>query len=463
MKNKVMECIKRYGLIESHGKVLIGVSGGPDSMALLYVLMEIRKEIPFSIYVAHVNHGVRGIEADEDEQFVKDEALKNGIPYYSRRIDMDGYAREHKISSEDAGRILRYKFFREITSSLGGGKIAVAHNKDDQAETLMMRFMRGTGIDGLKGMEYKNDDIIRPILGISRSEIEKYIKTNKIKTRLDRTNLEPIYSRNKIRLELIPYIEENFNPNIIDTLWRISVTSQRDSSFLKKLSYEKYKEIVKFEDGNSIILCRDKFLSEHEAIEFRIIRHCIGNLVGNLQGITETHIRDVVELFRGETGKSIDLINCIKAKTSYDDLIIEVDKGEEKVSYNQSISLGDYTYFEELGFTIETKVLPVEEVKFNFKDRFIKYFDYDRIVGILRIRNRLPGDAFIPFGMKGTKKLKDYFIDEKVPIPDRDTIPILVDEDNIVWIIGMRISEYYKITPGTKNVLVVKYIKNNQI
>lgn len=463
MKSKAMECIKRYELINPHEKVLIGVSGGPDSMALLYVLMEIRKEIPFSIYVAHVNHGVRGMEADEDEEFVKNEALKNDIPYYSKRIDMDGYAREHKISSEDAGRILRYKFFREIISSLGGGKIAVAHNKDDQAETLLMRFMRGTGIDGLRGMEYKNDDIIRPILGISRSEIEEYIKSNNIKTRLDRTNLEPIYSRNKIRLELIPYIESNFNPNIVDTLWRISATSQRDSSFLKELSHEKYKQMVKFEDGNSIILCRGKFLLEHEAIKFRIIRHCIEKLSGNLKGITETHIRDVVELSKGETGKSIDLINCIKVKTSYDDLIIEVDKVKEKVSYNKSISIGEYTYFKELGFAVETKVLPVEEVKFNFKDRFIKYFDYDRIVGILTIRNRLPGDVFVPFGMKGTKKLKDYFIDEKVPIPDRDTIPILVDEKNIIWIIGMRTSEYYKITPETKNVLVVKYIKNNQI
>lgn len=464
MKIKVMESIKKYGLIESGDKVVIGVSGGPDSMALLYVLMEICEEIPFSIYIAHVNHGVRGIEADEDERFVKAEALKHNIPYYSRRIDMEGYAIKHKISSEDAGRILRYGFFREIISSLGDGKIAVAHNKNDQAETLMMRFMRGTGIDGLKGMEYINDDIIRPILNISRSEIEEYICVNKIRTRLDRTNLQPIYSRNKIRLELIPYIEEKFNPNIIDTLWRTSTTSYRDSSFLQEFSYAKYKQMLKFEDKDSIILYRGMFLNEHEAIQYRVVRHCIQNLADGLKGITETHIRDVVDLFnRGDTGKSIDLINHIKAKTSYNDLILEVGKGEEKVRFNYNVPIGEYTYLKELNCAVETKILPLEKIQFDFKERFIKYFDCDKIVGALYIRNRLPGDMFNPFGMKGTKKLKDYFIDEKVSIPNRDTIPILVDEENIMWIIGMRTSEYYKITSETKNVLVVKYTKNNEL
>lgn len=464
MKKKVVEGIGKYGLIESGDNVLIGVSGGPDSMALFYVLMEICEEFPFSIYIAHVNHGVRGVEADADEAFVKGEALRHGIPYYSRRIDMDGYARKHKISSEDAGRILRYKFFREIISTLENGKIAVAHNKNDQAETLMMRFMRGTGIDGLKGMEYINGDIIRPLLDITRLEIEDYIRKNKIKTRLDRTNLEPIYNRNKIRLELIPYIEDNFNPNIIETLWRTSSTAYRDSSFLQEYSYEKYKQVVKFESKDSIVLHRLKYLHVHEAIRFRIIRHCIENLPGGLKGITQTHISSVVELFnRGDTGKSIDLINNIVAKTSYNDLILEVGEDERKVNYSYSLPIGEYSYFKELNCGVETKILPIEKIQFNFKERFIKYFDYDKIESALYIRNRLPGDMFNPFGMSGTKKLKDFFIDEKVPISLRNNVPMLVDKDNIMWIIGIRTSERYKITSETKNVLVVRYIKNNQI
>ncbi len=464
MKNKVMEGIRKYGLIEYGDNVLIGVSGGPDSMALFYVLMEICKEFPFSIYIAHVNHGVRGVEADEDEAFVKEEATKHNIPYYSRTIDMDGYARKHKISSEDAGRMLRYGFFREIISTLGSGKIAVAHNKNDQAETLLMRFMRGTGIDGLKGMEYINGDIIRPLLDVSRIEIEDYIKKNNIETRLDKTNLEPIYSRNKIRLELIPYIEENFNPNIVDTLWRTSNTAYIDSSFLQEYSHNKYKEVVKLESSDKVVLNRLKFLDVHEAIRFRIVRHCFENLPGGLRGITQTHISDVVELFnKGDTGKSIDLANNIVARISYEDLILKVRKDKEKVNYSYSLPIGGHTYFKDLNSTIETRILPIEKVQFNLKERFIKYFDYDKIVSALYIRNRLPGDMFNPFGMNGTKKLKDFFIDEKIPISLRNNVPMLVDNDNIIWIIGIRTSDRYKVTTNTKKVLMVRYIKNNEI
>ena len=175
---------------------------------------------------------------------------------------MEEYAKEKGLSSEEAGRALRYGFFREILSSIGGGKIAVAHNKNDQAETLLMRFFRGTGIDGLKGMEYKNEDIIRPILGIERSEIEKYLLDRNIESRLDKTNLEPIYNRNKIRLELIPYIKKYFNPNIIDTLWRTSEVVSVDSNFLERYSKETYSKLVKKREKNSIILDGSLFVKE---------------------------------------------------------------------------------------------------------------------------------------------------------------------------------------------------------
>lgn len=464
MRDKVLECINKNNLIEPGDNVLIGVSGGPDSMALLYVLMEIKSIIPFSIYIAHVNHGVRGLEADMDEQFVKEEAQKNNIPYYSKRIDMEGYAREHKLSREDAGRILRYGFFRDIISSLGGGKIAVAHNKNDQAETVMMRFLRGSGIDGLKGMDYISGNVIRPILDISRFEIEDYIKLHKIETRLDRTNLETVYNRNKIRLELIPYIEEHFNPNLVDTLHRTSRIAQMDSDLLQEITLEKYQIVVKYEDKNSIILCKDNFLYQHEGIKFRIIRQCIQNLSGKLQGVTEAHVRNVVELFKGETGKKINIANGIVAKTSYDDLIIKINENEIVSSFNYKIPTGERIYIKELDTYLESLVLPIDKVQLNFNERFIKFFDYDKIKGDLYLRNRKLGDVFTPFGMRGSKKIKDYFIDEKIPISHRDRIPLLVDDNNnILWIIGMRTSELYKITTETKNVLVVKYIKHNDI
>ena len=460
MKNKVLEAIKEYGLIEENDNIVIGLSGGPDSMALLHILLDIKEDMNFNIFIAHVNHGVRGEEALADEKFVEKLAKDLNLPYYSKRVNMEKYAKEMGLSSEEAGRALRYGFFREILSSIGGGKIAVAHNKNDQAETLLMRFFRGTGIDGLKGMEYKNEDIIRPILGIERSEIEKYLLDRNIKTRLDKTNLEPIYNRNRIRLELIPYIKKYFNPNIIDTLWRTSEVVSVDSNFLERYSKETYSKLVKKREKNSIILDGSLFVKEDRSIQQRVIRNCILEINGDLQGFTHRHILDILTLFleRG-TGKSIDLVNNTVAKTSYEDFIIEKRKSVEQGDFLFKIKHEGFTYIDELQLSLNLRILPIEEIKTDIKGKFVKYFDYDKIVGDLYIRNRRNGDRFIPYGMKGSKKIKNYFIDEKIPKEKRDSIPLITDEENILWVVGYRTSDIFKITKDTKNVLVIELLK----
>ncbi|NLJ78095.1 MAG: tRNA lysidine(34) synthetase TilS, partial [Tissierellia bacterium] len=304
MKVKVLNTIRKYELIDDGDNIVIGLSGGPDSMALLHILLEIREEIDFNIFIAHVNHGVRGDEALADEEFVRNLSEDLDLPYYSRITNMDEYARAKGISSEEAGREIRYGFFREILSEIGGGKIAVGQNKDDQAETLIMRFFRGTGIDGLRGMEYKNDDIIRPILGIERLEIEEYLSSRGISSRLDRTNLEPIYNRNRIRLEMMPYIKENYNPNIVDTLWRTSEIASVDSDFLEQYARKAYENILKRDMQYGVVLDSTLFEEEHTGIQQRILRNCILDINGNLQGLTQTHIADMLKLFlEGDTGK----------------------------------------------------------------------------------------------------------------------------------------------------------------
>ena len=459
MKDRVLENIRKYNLIENGDNIIIGLSGGPDSMALLYVLLDI-DEIDFNIHIAHVNHGVRGKEALEDENFVRDLAKKLKLPYYSTRVNMDEYAKEKGLSSEEAGRELRYGFFRKIATELGGGKIAVAHNKNDQAETILMRLFRGTGIDGLCGMDFISKDIIRPILDIERAEIEKYLEDKNIETRLDKTNLETIYNRNKIRLELIPYIKENFNPNIIDALWRTSRIANIDNEFLELYTKKSYDNMVKKIEKDSIILDSHSFLKEEKSIQQRIIRNIIIYINGSIQGLTEQHISNILELFiKGGTGKSIDIIDNIIAKTSYDDLIIEKKKDIEIKDYIYKIPINGSTYIEELGFKISTEIVSVNNLDIYTKDRFIKYFDYDKINKGLYIRNRKAGDRFVPYGMKGNKKLKDYFIDEKVPKEKRDLIPILVDEENILWIVGYRISDLYKITDATETALKIFFEK----
>ena len=459
MKNKVLENIKKYNLIEDGDNIVIGLSGGPDSMALLYVLLDI-EEINFNIYLAHVNHGVRGEEALKDETFVEDLAQKLELPYYSTRVNMNQYAKEKGLSSEEAGRELRYGFFRKIAKELGHGKIAVAHNKNDQAETLLLRLFRGTGVDGLCGMDFISQDIIRPILNIERAEIEKYLEDRNIETRLDKTNLESIYNRNKVRLELIPYIEENFNPNIVEALWRTSRLASLDNEFLELYTKKSYDSMVEKIGEDSIVLDRNRFLKENRSIQQRIIRNGIIHINNNVQGLTEQHISNILKLFiEGRTGKSIDIIDNIVAKTSYDNLIIEKKKDIVIGDYLYELSMEGNTYIEELGFKISTEIVSADGLDIYTGNRFIKYFDYDKIEEGLYIRNRKVGDRFIPYGMTGNKKLKDYFIDEKIPRDKRDQIPILVDKENILWIIGYRISDLYKITDSTKTILKISFEK----
>lgn len=457
MIEKVIRTIKEYELVKKNDRILIGVSGGPDSIALLDVLNKITKDIEFNIYVAHINHLSRGIESDKDEIYVKEICEKLNIPFYSKRIDMKNYAKERKLCEEEAGREIRYSFFRDILKKLNGGKIAVAHNKNDQAETLFMRILRGTGVDGLKGMEFKNNDIIRPLLDITRDEIEDYLKSENINPRIDKTNLEPIYSRNKVRLELIPYIKENFNNGIIDTLCRTSKLMKIESDYLKSESRKLYELVLLERNTNKIKLDKEKFYKIHFAMKLRVLRLCIEKIIGNTKGLEEKHINKIIDILNKETGKSINISNNIIVTNSYNELIIEKNKVKNKnLDFNYKIDISKDNYIEELNSIIKCEVISNNLKIFN-NNSFIKCFDYDKIKGDVHIRNRKNGDKFVPLGMGGSKKLKDFFIDEKISRELRDAIPIIHDNKNIIWIVGYRISELYKVDKNTKRILVLEY------
>ncbi len=462
MEERVWNTICKYKLIEEDDNIVLGISGGHDSMSLLYLLMEIKKRLSFNLILAHVNHGVRGEDALKDELFVKSISDRLNLKYFSKKVDMVARAKEKNISQEEAGRELRYGFFREIIKTLGKGKIAVAHNRKDQAETLLLRIMRGTGLDGLKAMDFKSGDIIRPILDIDRWEIEKYIYDNKIETVLDRTNLESIYSRNKVRLELIPYIEENFNPNIVDTLFRLSESARIDSEFLEKYTEKKYSKVLIKEEDGKIIFKDSKFEEEDLSIKKRLLRKAIDNLNKGLQGIEEIHITSIIELFsKKETGKKINLPNDIIARVSYNNLIVEKLRRDRSISPTPSLvelEIGE-NVLDDYMLVIDLQILDRREFASQGKYRNVEYFDYNKIVGKSYIRSRKAGDRFKPLGMRGSKKIKDYFIDEKIPREERDKIPLLVDEENIIWVIGYRTSENYKLDRDTEKILRVEYNK----
>lgn len=462
--DKVRKTISEQNMIKAREHIVIGVSGGHDSITLLHILNQLSIDMNFKLHIAHINHGIRGAESDGDEAYVAQLAAKLKIPFYSKKVNMDEYAKANKLSSEEAGREIRYSFFRElINEKLGSGKIAVAHNRNDQAETVLMRLMRGTGIDGLCGINYVNGDIIRPLLNISRGEIEEYCRVSGLNPRIDKTNFENIYARNKVRLELIPYIEQNFNPNLIDTLWRLTATVKRDAEYLNKIADAEYKRIGIGEAAECIMLNNVEFKALDTSIKYRVLRIGISKLLGSLEGISEIQLSRAVALSeKAKTGKSVNIIRGIVAKLSYDKLSLEKSEKTREISYNYKIGFNQTLKLPELKGSLRSEVLNIEDVFFEKNDKYMKYFDYDDIKEGIYVRSRLPGDKVQLNGMSGRKKLKDYYIDEKIPKGKREQIPILEIDGEIAWIIGYRLGEKAKLKPSTKRVLILEYSNDEE-
>ncbi len=302
--NNVTNTIKKYNLINDGDKLVLGVSGGPDSICMLDVLNRIKnnKEIKFEIAVAHINHMIR-TEAVEDEKFVKNFCEKIDIPFYSKSIDVQKIANNNKIGTEEAGRNARYEFFDEILKQTNSNKIAIAHNKNDKAETILMNALRGSGIAGLRGIEpIKDNKYIRPLIECERTEIEEYCKQREIEPRIDRTNFENVYTRNKIRNIVIPYIKQEFNPNIVETLNRLAELIKEDDEYIKKIVKEKYMDILIKEEEKQIILDLKKFNKEEKVIKAKILLYTITRLFGSTKGIEKIHIEDVIKLCDNNIG-----------------------------------------------------------------------------------------------------------------------------------------------------------------
>ena len=303
MEEKVLKTIKKYNLIESGDKIVLAVSGGPDSISMLNILNNIktRKIIDFEIVVAHINHMIRK-EAKEDEEYVKNYCMKNNIDFYSKSIDVIKLANNNKIGTEEMGRIVRYEFFDEVLEKTNSNKIAIAHNKNDKAETIIMNILRGSGITGLKGIDVKNGKYIRPLIECERVEIENYCKKEELHPRIDKTNFENTYTRNKIRNIVIPYIKEEFNPNIIETLNRLSEVVVDEESYIETQISKIYKELVDLESEKEIILDLKKFNIQEKVIKSRIIIYTITRLFGTSKGIGKVHIEDIISLCKNNIG-----------------------------------------------------------------------------------------------------------------------------------------------------------------
>lgn len=458
MNEKVLEYIIQNSMIKEGDKVLVALSGGPDSVCLLYLLHTLKEKLNIKIFAAHVNHLIRGDEAFADENYAKELCDALNIEFFVKRAKVEQIAKEKGISTEMAGRDERYDFFNEIKKNIGIDKIAIAHNANDQAETLIMRIMRGTGIEGLVGIKPVRDNIfIRPILSLTRKEIEDYCKVNNLNPRIDKTNLEEVYSRNKVRLKAIPFIAENFNSDIINSLNRLAYNASVDAEFIDSIVEEKYSEYVTLNESEGVI--KAKAFLEKEAVLTRLIRKTLMDVSGAFNNFEMKHIYDVINLQKGSTGKKLNLTNKLIAINQYGDIQIireEVFYKEDKdelITIDIAKLIEDKSNVYEFNFYKFKIEIINNDGNIDFsKDENSKYFNFDSVATI-KIRKRKNGDKMTPFGFNSEKKLKDIFISEKIPREQRDNIAIVEFDDNIAWVVGVRNSELFRIKKDNKKLL----------
>lgn len=452
MEDRIYKTLVENNLISEGDTVIVGASGGPDSQFMIYILDKFRRDLGFDMVLAHLNHLHRD-EADKDEDLVRKTAEKLGIEFYSRSRSMDDLAKELKISPEDAGRRLRYEFFNDLAKKYSSSKIAVAHNKDDQAETVLMRIIRGTGLDGLRAMDYKTGNIIRPILDIKKREILEYLDKNNIPYAIDHTNFQNDYTRNKIRLDIVPILEE-INPNVIDSVFSLSALAKDDLKILDKVVDDKFKEMAKVSQGE-ISFDKEKFDQIDPALLRRILRKAVEILKGQIKDFSKENLDDFLKIRNLETGKVL-IKDDLSLRKSYDSYILEEITNEEK---NQSEkNLGDQDTIFYNGFYIKTSIINSDKYK---KDKNVGYFDYDLLDFPLKVRTRRPGDRFVPLGHKREKKLKDFLSDQKIDRKLRDELPLILSKDKIIWLAPLRISDEFKVIGATKKILKIEVYDEN--
>jgi len=302
MKSKVLDTIKKYNLIEEGDKIVLGVSGGPDSISMLNILNEIKDDYKFEIYVAHINHMIRE-EAEEEEKYVQQYCKEKNIQCFIKRIDVIEFAKTKKIGTEEAGRNIRYEFFEEVLQKVGANKIAIAHNKNDKIETIIMNLLRGSGLSGLKGIEpIRDNKYIRPLIECERQEIEQYCEQKNLNPRIDKTNFENDYTRNKIRNIVIPYIKEEFNPNIIETLERLAQVATDESDYIEYQTRKIYEKLLIEKTPEQIILKLKEFNEQEKVIKSTIVLLTVKELMGSAQRIEKVHIEDIIKLCSNNVG-----------------------------------------------------------------------------------------------------------------------------------------------------------------
>lgn len=442
MIDTVKRYINQYNMLDDCEVIVVGVSGGADSVCLLFLLEEILKDTEIVLEVLHVNHGIRET-AKRDEDFVRDLCAQKNIPFHIASADVHKIAKESSLTVEEAGRMIRYDALRKVLGTRYG-KIAVAHNADDNAETMLLNLFRGTGINGLSGIKPVNDEIIRPILCLEKKDILKFLADRNISYVTDETNLTDDYTRNKIRHHILGYATEEIGEGIINNMNRASKMISDASSFLDSQVYKIADECMVCSDDSKISFDIDLLSKQHDYAVSKIIYDGICMMAHTRKDISYEHVNEVRKLFQSSGSADISLPYGLRAYRTYNLLTISGCLQNEKS--------------EEEKISVNTQILTDFNISEIPKGNYTKWFDYDKISNALEVRTRKDGDYLI-IDSKGHKQLlSDYMINQKIPLAKRDNILLLADNSHIIWVIGYRISEYYKVTDETKRVLEASFI-----
>ncbi len=437
---KVRETIRRERLLTGGEKVLVALSGGADSVALLNLLNTLRGEFNISLAVAHLNHSIRGGEGDRDQSFVEEMGQRLGIETFTEKIDVPKYQTEHGLSVETAAREVRYKFLQRIAKKIGADRIATGHTADDQAETVLMRFLRGSGAGGLSGIPPVRGNIIRPLIDTRRSRIIEFLTAAGIDYVEDSTNLDLSMTRNRLRHDLIPKLVKDYNPNIVDTLNSTAAISRGEDEYLDEVTSKEIRLAGPTEGEGFAELDQKLFSALHIAIQRRIIRREIETVRGTLRGISYSNIEDVLSLIASSfSPKRIDLPGDIIVHIRYGRIGIYARESLPAYpGFEKEIQIPGETVIAEIGLKISAEIVKGENaLPLDGDEKGLEQlFDISLAGKGLTARNRRDGDRFSPNGIVGSKKIKDFLIDKKVCREERDGIPIFVSGKDVVWIAG---------------------------
>lgn len=445
MYQRVKDYIQRYHMLDENDKVIVGVSGGADSVCLLFMLIELGKEVGCSLVAVHVHHGIRGETADADVAYVERICREQGIELQVFYEDVKAYARQNKLTLEEAGRDVRRVIFGKVLKESEGTKIALAHHRNDNAETLIWNLCRGCGLKGMGGIAPACGVFIRPLLCLKRKEIESYLENRGISYCTDETNLDDDYTRNRIRSHVIPYLEEQVNSQTILHMSETMEQMRMLGEYIEQETARYANSCIRYGTG-TVALIEEEFRKVPSALQPYVLHEMICHVAGRRKDIELSHTRMLADLFSKQVGRRMHLPYGIEAVRCYEG--IELCKNSSSSQNTQPVSEECETSMRIFDRTPDMTIFP--------ETPYTKWFDYDIIRDTVKIRHRVPGDYITIDRHGGTQKLKQYFINEKIPCKERDKIWLVADGQHIMWIVGYRKNQKYQVTDKTRTILEIK-------